>query len=354
MFTARPKNSGFALAGAAGRGGGGGAADAVIKANTDWFRPPSEEEIRERDLTHEAGVALSVATLLLVGADILWGLLGLVFLGDFPWAILAFLAADLGLLWVSRSPSFRNRVLVVVRGVAGVAWFTVAAVLFGDSVAFPVGQAMLLLAVVLLVVGRGGEGKIATGIVVAVISVGLTFSLAFAQKQTELNDKNRGIAAAFELAGVGRAGDAVDAMDLLLEQYPDDAWVHMAAAELFLLDLIRDLNRAVVLADRAVELASGELKGRAYIVLAVVQERRGEFAKAIGNASNAIDVDDKNPLAYWIRGRLYAVTQRRVEAIEDWRRVEELAPNTDLAQAARLVRLQMQGENPVRVTAPGN
>ena len=354
MFTTRPRNSGFALAGAAGRGGGGGAADAIIKANTDWFRPPSDEEIRERDLAHEAGVALSVATLLLVGADILWVLLGLAILGDFLWVILAFLAADLGLLWVSRSPSFRNRVLAVVRGIAGVAWFTGAAVLFGESVAFPVGQGMLLLAVVLLVVGRGGEGKIATGIAVGVISVGLTFSLAFAQKQTELNDRNQGIGTAFELASVGRVGDAVDAMDLLLEQYPDDAWVHMAAAELFASGSIRDLNRAVVLADRAVGLASSELKARAYIVLAVVQETRGEFAKAIASVSNSIEVDDKNPLAYWIRGRLFAVTERRVEAIEDLRKVEELAPNTDLAQGARLARLQMQGDRPVRVTAPDN
>ena len=354
MFITRPKNLGFAFAGTAGRGGGGGTADAIVKANTDWFRPPSEEEIRERDLAHEADVALSVATLLLVGADVLWGLLGLVILGDFPWVILAFFAADLGLVWVSRSPSFRNRVLAVARGVAGVAWFTAAVVLFGEWVAFPVGQGILLLAIVLLVVGRGGEGKIATGIAVAVVSVGLTFSLAFAQKQTEINDRNQGISAAFELASVGRVGDAVDAMELVLEQYPDDAWVHMAAAELFRSNLVRDLNRAVVLADRAVGLASSELKGRAYIVLAVVQEMRGEFGKAIESASNAIDADDKNPLAYMIRGRLYVVAQRRVEAIEDLRKVEELAPNTDLAQTARLARLQMQGDDPIRVTAPGN
>ena len=350
MYAIKLKNLGFASAG----GGGGGAVDAVIKANTDWFRPPSEEEIRERDLAHEAGIALSVATLLLVGADVLWAMLGLAFLGDFQWAILAFLAADVGLAWVSRSPSFRNRALAVARGVAGVAWFTAAAILFGESVAFPVGQGILLLAVVLLVVGRGGEGKIATGIVVAVISVALTFSLAFAQKQTELNDRNQGIGQVFELASVGRVGDAVDAMELLLEQYPDDAWVHMAAAELFSSDLIRDLNRAVVLADRAVQLASSELKSRAYIVLAVVHEMRGEFGKAIENVSNAIEADDKNPLAYWIRGRLFAITERRVEAIEDWRKVEELAPDTDLAQGARLARLQMQGDRPVRVTAPGN
>ncbi len=354
MLTAKPKNSGFALAGAAGRGGGGGAAGAIIKANTDWFRPPSEEEIRERDLTHDASVALAVATLLLVGADVLWGLLGLAILGDFPWVILAFLAADVSLAWVARTASLRNRTLVVARGVVGVIWFTGAAILFGESVAFPVGQGLLLLAVVLLVVGRGGEGKIATGIVVGVISVALTFSLAFAQQQTELNDKNQGIAQAFELASVGRVGDAVDAMNLLLEQYPDDAWVHMAAAELFRLDTIRDLNRSVILADRAVGLASDDLKGRAYIVLATVQEMRGEYGKAIQSASNSIDVDDKNPVAYWIRGRLYLITQRRLEAIEDLRKVEELAPGTDLAQTARLARLQLRGDSPVRVTAPDN
>ena len=353
MIASSRRNSEFAFAQSAGRGGG--AADAIVKANTDWFRPPTEEEIRERDLAQDASIALSIATLMLVAADVLWGLLGLAILGEFPWAILAFLAADLGLVWVSRSPSLRNRLLTIGRGIAGIVWFTAAVVLFGDPVAFPVGQAMLLLAIVILVVGRGGEGKFVTGIVVAVISVGLTFSLAFAQRQTEINDRNRGIAEVYELATVGRIGDAVDAMDLLLEQYPDDPWVHMAAAELFKADLIRDLNRAVVLADRAVELASGgELEARAYIVLALVQETRGEFAKAIQSVSNAIDVNDKDPLAYLIRSGFYLATERRVEAMEDLRKVEELAPGTDLAQRARLTRLQLQGANPVRITAPDN
>ena len=261
---------------------------------------------------------------------------------------------DAGLVRSSRSVTFRTRALVVARGIAGVGWFTAEVILFGESVAFPAGQAILLVAVVLLVVGRGGEGKIMAGIVVAVISLALTFSLAFAQMQGELNERNQGIAAAFELVSVGRAGDAVDAMDLLLEQYPDDAWVHMAAAELFGSDSIRDLNRAVVLADRAVGLASDDVKGLAYIVLSGVQEARGEFGKAIESASNSIKVDNKNPMAYMIRGRLLAVTERRLEAIEDLRKVEELAPGSDMAQTARLARLQMQGDSPVRVTAPDN
>lgn len=353
MFALSLRSTKFAFAQAAGRGGGAG--DAIVKANTDLFHPPTEEEIRERDLSQDAAIALSVATLILVGTDILWALLGLTILGEFPWVILAFLAADLGLVWSSRSPSLRTRVLTIGRGVAGIAWFTVAVIVFGDPVAFPVGQGLLLLSIVLLVVGRGGEGKIVTGIVVAVISVGLTFSLAFAQRQTEINDRNRGIAEAYELARVGRVGDAVDAMDLLLEQYPDDAWVHMAAAEMFAADLIRDLNRAVVLANRGVELASGgELEARAYIVLGVVQEARGEFAKAIESASNAIEVNDKDPIAYLFRSRLYLATERRVEAMEDLRKVEELAAGTDLAQSARLTRLQLQGDSPVRITAPDN
>ena len=318
------------------------------------FHPPTEEEIRERDLSQDAAIALSVAALILVGADILWALLGLTILGEFPWMILAFLAADLGLVWMSRSPSLRTRVLTIGRGVAGIAWFTVAVIVFGDPVAFPVGQGLLLLSILVLLLGRGGEGKVVTGIVVAVISVGLTFSLAFAQKQTEINDRNRGIAEVYELATVGRIGDAVDAMDLLLEQYPDDAWVHMNAAELFAADAIRDLNRAVLLANRAVELASDELKARAYLVLALVQEKRGEFAKAIESASNAVEVNDKDPLTYWIRSGFYLATERRVEAMEDLRKVEELVPGTDLAQRARLARLQLQGDSPVRITAPDN
>ena len=53
--------SGFAFAEAT---GGGGGADANVNANTDFFRLPTEDEIRERDLAHETGVALSVATLI--------------------------------------------------------------------------------------------------------------------------------------------------------------------------------------------------------------------------------------------------------------------------------------------------
>ncbi len=352
MFALSLRVSDFAFARSAGRGGGGG--DAIVKANTDLFHPPTEEEIRERDLAQDAAIALSVATLILVGADILWALLGLAILGEFPWVILAFLAADLGLVWMSRSPSLRTRVLTIGRGVAGIAWFTVAVIVFGDPIAYPVGQGLLLLSILVLILGRGGEGKIVTGIVVAVISVGLTFSLAFAQRQTEVNDRNRGIAEAYELATVGRIGDAVDAMDLLLEQYPDDAWVHMAAAELFAADSIRDLNRAVVLADRAVELASDDLKARAYLVLALTQEKRGEYGKAIENVSNAIEVNNQDPFAYWIRSGLYLATERRVEAMEDLRKVEELVPGTDLAQRARLARLQLQGASPIRITAPDN
>ena len=157
MYALSLRISDFAFARSA--GGGGGAGDAIVKANTDLFHPPTEEEIRERDLSQDAAIALSVATLILVGADILWALLGLTILGEFPWAILAFLVADLGLVWSSRSPSLRNRVLTIGRGVAGIAWFTVAVIVFGDPVAFPVGQGVLLLSILVLILGRGGEGE---------------------------------------------------------------------------------------------------------------------------------------------------------------------------------------------------
>ena len=352
MFLRRPTRSGFLFAGVA--AGGGGAADSNVNANTDFFRLPTEDEARERDLAHESAVALSVATLILVASDVLWGVLGLVLLSNFRWAILGFLAVDLTLLLASRRTTFLRRALVVARGGAGVVWFTGEAFLFGESAAYSLGQWVLLAALVLLVVGRGGDGKIMAGIVVAVISLALTFSIAFAQMQGKVNDLNREIAAAFELASVGRAGEAVERMELLVELNPDDAWVHMAAAELYRSDTIRDLNRAVFLADIAVKLADDDLKASAYVVLATIQEMRGEARKAIDSATNSIKAEGKNPLAYMIRARLYAVTERRVEAIEDLRKVEELAPGSDIAQNARLARLQMQGDGPVRVTGPDN
>ena len=73
MFALSLRSSKFAFAQSAARGGGAG--DAIVKANTDLFRPPTEEEIRERDLSQDAAIALSVAALILVGADILWALL---------------------------------------------------------------------------------------------------------------------------------------------------------------------------------------------------------------------------------------------------------------------------------------
>lgn len=281
-------------------------------------------------------------------------MLGLIVLGSFQWAIVAFLAIDIGLVWTSRIPSLRKRALLIGRGAAGLIWFSLEVIVFGQSVALAMGQGILLAAIALLVVGRGGEGKITAGIVCAVIAVALTFSFAFAQQQAKINELNEGIAAAFELATVGRAGEAVDTMELLIEQHPDSAWVRMAAAELFRSELIQDLNRAVVLADEAVDLASSDLKARAYIVLATVQEMRGEIGKAIASTSESIEAERENPLAYWIRARLHATSDRRLEAIEDLLKVEELSPGTDMAQSARLVRLQMQGDSPVRVTGPEN
>ncbi len=333
---------------------GGSSLSRSIRANTDEFRLPTEEEISERELSDEASIAFSLAVIILVGSDIIWGFLGLVLLGDFRWAILVFLAVDVWILLAMRKPTVVSRVLVLARGLAGVGWFTAEAFLFDGSAVLPAGQAILLLAVAVLVIGRGGEGKVTAGVALALASLVLTFSVTFGQKQSESAELNRRINEAFELASVGRIGNAVDAMEVLLEENPDDAWIHMAAAELYRSDTISDLNRAIFLAERAVQLAPGEMKSRAYLVRAIVHQSRGEFPKAIASADSAINSDDGNPFAYLIRARLRMLNGQRRDAIKDLRKVEELAPGSDLGQTARLERLQIEGAGAPRITAPNS
>lgn len=326
----------------------------IVRANTDSFRLPTEEEAREQALREDAQISVAVAVLLLLTADLLWLVLSLVLLEDFRPAIIAFVAVDAGLVWVIRKQSRAGNALIVARGLAGVAWFAVETAVFGAPISLPIGQLLLLLAAAVLSFGRGGEGKIALGIVLGLVGLIVAFALAFAQKQADETGKQSKIREVFELASVGRTADAVEAMGALLEQHKDDAWTHMAAAEFYISDSVRDLDRALELARRALELAPGDLKVLANLVLAEVRQARGEFQDAIAAVDEAVNLDKKNPIVHMTRAQLLVEAGRRQEAVQDYRKVEELAPNSEIAQAARLERLQIEGPSRSRITAPAS
>ena len=326
----------------------------VLQPNTDVFYIPSEEEVHEQELRQDAQIALSIAGLTLLGADVLWLILGVALLQDFRPVVLAFVAADLAIVWLSRKMNLAGRAALIVRGLAGVAWFSVEAVLFGAPWSMPAGQALLLVALLVLIVGRGGEGRVTAGLVVAVVSVVMTFAVGFVMKAEARADLNRSIEGAFELASVGRIAEAVDALNGLLEANADDAWVHMAAAEFFIMDEIRMLDRALEMARRAVELAPGDLQTQAHLVLTRVLVARGEFADAVAALDAAVKKDGDNPLVHLLRARILTNLGRKQEAIEDYRRVEKLAPDTDVGQAARLERLQIEGPGTGRITSPAS
>ena len=102
------------------------------------------------------------------------------------------------------------------------------------------------------------------------------------------------------------------------------------------------------------KLAPGDLQTQAHLVLTRVLVARGEFADAVAALDAAVKKDGDNPLVHLLRARILTNLGRKQEAIEDYRRVEKLAPDTDVGQAARLERLQIEGPGTGRITSPAS
>ena len=115
------------------------------------------------------------------------------------------------------------------------------------------------------------------------------------------------------------------------------------ATEYFTSDVVGDLDTALEVALRAVELADGDLEIEALLSVTDILATRGEFERALQYADEVIAKADDFPPIFMFRAQLLLQLGRTQDALTDLRRVEELAPDSDMGQLARLARLDIEG-----------
>ena len=105
---------------------------------------------------------------------------------------------------------------------------------------------------------------------------------------------------------------------------------------------ISDPAAAALASDRAVEYADGDTYAQAHYVRGFLQEQRQDYQSALESYTRAIEDRDDIPLLYLTRANIYIQLGRTQEAIADLEKIEELAPGTDAATEARIMRLNLQ------------
>jgi len=321
----------------------GGDYPRVLNSNADEFYVPTTEERQAERERNEAHVSLVAASFIILVADVLWVLVSTVLLDDFRMASLAVLATDAAVVALTRQSGARARTAVVIRGIIGILVFGIEFAFVGGSSGYILGQVLFAGGAVVLSVGRGGEGRNMLGIALVFIGLIMAMVIGLVQEQGRIRALNEQFVQARQLALVGRTEDSLEIVDELLADNPDDPRVYLMATAYFTSDVVGDLDTALVVALRAVELADGDLEIEALLSVTDILATRGEFERALQYADEVIAKADDSPPIFMFRAQLLLQLGRTQDALTDLRRVEELAPDSDMGQLARLARLDIEG-----------
>ncbi len=315
----------------------------TLRSNADEFFVPAVEERRAERERDEAHVSLITASFIVLVADVLWALVSTVLLSDFRLASLAVLLTDAAVVSLTRKSGLRARTAVVTRGLVGIVLFGLEIAFFEANSAYILGQLLIAGGAVVFAVGRVGEGRNALGGTLVIVGLILAMVIGLVQEQARVRALSEQFLQAMELALVGQMENSRDVVNQLLEDNPDDPSVYLMAIDYFASDVVRDLDTALAVALRAVELADGEMELQALLSVAQILAMQQDLVGALGYVERAIDKDDSIPGLYMLRAQVLVDLGRTQDALSDLRRVEEMAPDTDLGQQARLRRLTLEG-----------
>jgi tetratricopeptide (TPR) repeat protein len=313
----------------------------ILGSNADQFFVPTVEERRERRDRDETHISLVAAALIFLVVDALWALISVVLLSDFRVSSLAVLAVDVAVVVLTRNSGHQARTAVLIRALLGITFFAVEFALFDASYAYVLGQVLIGTGAVVLSVGRGGEGRNVLGGAFAVIGMVLAMVLMIVQTQGHARGVVEQVVRAEDLARVGRLDDSRAIIDNLLADNPDDADVYLIASDFFA-QVAGDIDTALALALKAVEISDGATRVEGLIRVASAYGARQDLPRALQHIEQAIDLDDDVPLLFLIRAFIFLDMGRNQDALADLRRVEEMAPDTDVGQQARIMRLSVE------------
>lgn len=315
----------------------------VLRSNADELHIPTVEERgaqRERD---EAHISLVAASFIFLVIDVLWALVSAVVLDDFRLASLAVLGMSVAVVGLTRRPGQRALIAVLARGLVGVFVFGLEVAFFGASSGYILGQVLLGAAAAVLSVGRGGEGRNLLGAMLGVVGLVLAMVIGLVQEQGRIGALGDQFVEAVELAVAGRVDESRDVVNELLEDNSDDPRVYLMSVNYFASEVVQDLDTALSVAKKAAELADGDLEIQALFSAARILALQQDLVGALDYLNQVIAKDDKRPLMFMLRGQTLLELGRTQDALADFRRVEELDPDGDLGQQARLLRLSLEG-----------
>lgn len=315
----------------------------VLRSNADEFFVPTVEERQAEHERNEAHVSLVAASFIILVGDVLWALVSAVLLDDFRMASLAVLATDAAVVALTRQSGARARAVVVSRGLLGILVFGIEFAFVGASSGYILGQVLFAGGAVVLSVGRGGEGRNMLGAVLVVVGLMMAMVIGLVQEEGRIRALNEQFVQAHQLAIVGRTEDSLEIVGGLLADNPDDPRVYLMAMEYFASDVVGDLDSALVVALSAVELADGNMEIEALFSAAQILATQGQLERALQYADEVIAKVDDSPPVLMFRARVLLQMGRTQDALVDLRRVEELAPDSDMGQLARLARLDIEG-----------
>jgi|GEM_PF-2700707 tetratricopeptide (TPR) repeat protein len=321
----------------------GGEHSRVLHSNADEFYVPTIEARQAERERNEAHVSLVAASFIILVADVLWALVSAVLLDDFRMASLAVLATDAAVVALTRQSGARASTAVVARGLIGILVFGIEFAFVGANSGYILGQVLFAGGAVVLSVGRGGEGRNMLGIALVFVGLIMAMVIGLVQEQGRIRALNDQFYQALQLALVGRAEDSLEIVDELLADNPDDPRVYLMAIEYFTSEIVGDLDTALVVALRAAELADGDMQIEALFSAAQILATRGEFERALQYADEVIAKVDDSPPVFMFRAQVLFQLGRTQDALTDLRRAEELAPDSDMGQMARLLRLNLEG-----------
>ena len=320
-----------------------GESSRVVRSNADEFFVPTVEERQAERERGESHISLVAASFFVLAADVIWALASAILLDDFRMASLAVLAMDVVVIGLTRQYGLRARTAVLSRGTLGILVFGLELAFFGASAGFVLGQALIAGGAVVLAVGRGGEGRNMLGAVLVVVGLVMAMVIGMVQEQGRIRALNEQFDQAIQLAIVGRVEDSLEIVDKLLADNPDDARVYLMSVNYFASDVVGDLDTALVVALRAAELGSGDVELQALFSAARILLAQQDFIGALGYIDQVIAKDDDIPVLFMFRAQTLLELGRTQDALADYRRVEKLAPDSDMGQQARLLRLNIEG-----------
>lgn len=315
----------------------------TIPANTNAFHLPTATELQDEEERLEDRISFSLAEGLLLAADLSWAFLSFIILNDFRIAIVPLVVLDAILFLGLFRREIVERALLVIRGLAGILLFAVEVNAFNAGWPLIMGQVVLLIGAVLLVFGRGGEGRNVVGAFIMVIGLGLGIVLTGVYYQGVREAIAGQFQVALELASVGRYDEASEIVGKVIADNQDNASVHLLAANYFSEDVVADTESAIKAAERAALLGDRDERALAYFALGFFYAQLGEWSRAIENLTLSETESPDNPAIYMNRAMAFIQIGRTQDALNDLRNVEKISPDSDYATQARMARLSLEG-----------